>query len=109
MATVHLIHGYLGVGKTTFAKRLEAELPAIRFTHDEWMARLYGTDPPVEMYGEYFRRVSEQIAETWPRCIALGVDVIAWLFKGSFTLTPENRKEGARPKTTPVTMETTNV
>jgi hypothetical protein len=37
MATAHLLNGYLGVGKTTLARRLEHELPAVRFTHDEWM------------------------------------------------------------------------
>lgn len=42
MATAHLIHGFLGVGKTTFARQLEERLPAIRFSHDEWMARRYG-------------------------------------------------------------------
>jgi predicted kinase len=76
VATVHLIHGFLGSGKTTFARQLEASLPAIRFTHDEWMARLYGEDPPVELFAEYFRRVSEQIASVWPRCVELGLDVV---------------------------------
>lgn len=41
MATAHLIHGYIGAGKTTFARRLETELPAVRFTHDEGMARFF--------------------------------------------------------------------
>jgi predicted kinase len=35
MATAHLIHGFLGVGKTTLARRLEQMIPAIRFSHDE--------------------------------------------------------------------------
>ena len=30
------------------ARRLERSIPAIRFSHDEWMTRLYGDDPPVE-------------------------------------------------------------
>jgi predicted kinase len=76
MATVHLIHGFLGAGKTTFARRLEAGLPAIRFTHDEWVARLYGSDPPADLFVEYHRRVSEQIASLWPRCVELGIDVV---------------------------------
>jgi predicted kinase len=31
MPTAHLIHGYLGAGKTTFARQLERDIPAIRF------------------------------------------------------------------------------
>ena len=76
MATVHMIHGFLGAGKTTFARRLERSLPAIRFSHDEWMARLYGTDPPFDLFAEYYRRVSDQIASVWPRCAELGLEVV---------------------------------
>lgn len=39
--TVHLLCGLPGAGKTTLARRLEAGLPAIRFSLDEWMLRLY--------------------------------------------------------------------
>jgi predicted kinase len=76
MSTAHLIHGFLGVGKTTFARKLEERIPAICFSHDEWMARLYGDDPPVEHFAEFYRRVYEQLAEVWPRCLELGVDVV---------------------------------
>ena len=76
MATAHLVHGFLGVGKTTFAKQLERRLPAIRFTHDEWMVRFYGTDPPAHLFETYSRAVTEQIDLLWPRCLELGVDVV---------------------------------
>lgn len=76
MPTAHLIHGFLGVGKTTLARRLAETVPAIRFSHDEWMARLYGNDPPVEHFPEFYRRVSEQLEQIWPRCLELGVDVV---------------------------------
>jgi predicted kinase len=71
-----MIHGYLGAGKTTFARRLEQELSAIRFTHDQWMARLYGIDPPAERFADYGARVSAQIDSLWPRCLQLGLDVV---------------------------------
>jgi predicted kinase len=47
MATAHLIDGYIGAGKMTFARSLEQELPANRFSHNEWTANLYGDDPPI--------------------------------------------------------------
>jgi predicted kinase len=76
VATAHLIHGFLGAGKTTFARQLERELPAIRFSQDEWMAHLYGNDPPVDEFPIFFRRISELIARLWPRCLELGADVV---------------------------------
>ena len=76
MPTAHLIHGYIGAGKTTFARRLERELPAIRFSHDEWMARLYGDDPPVDRFAEFHDRVSKLIETHWTRCVELGLDVV---------------------------------
>jgi predicted kinase len=40
------------------------------------MARLYGDDPPVEHFAEFYQRVCEQIGEVWPRCLELGLDVV---------------------------------
>jgi predicted kinase len=76
MPTAHLIHGYLGAGKTTFARQLERDIPAIRFSHDEWMVRLYGNDPPIEHFADFYRRICEQVEEIWPRCLELGIDVV---------------------------------
>jgi len=44
MATIHLICGFMGFGKTTFSKKLAKELSAVRLTHDEFMVDLYGRD-----------------------------------------------------------------
>jgi predicted kinase len=71
-----LLHGYLGVGKTTLARRLEAEHAAIRFTHDEWMRSLYGNDPPQAVFADYAGRVSGLIEVTWTRCLELGLNVV---------------------------------
>ncbi len=43
--SICLICGFLGFGKTTFAKKLEQDLPAVRFTHDEIMCQRYGRTP----------------------------------------------------------------
>jgi predicted kinase len=74
--TVHLLYGGLGAGKTTFAKQLERDLPALRLTHDEWMRHLYGEDPPLELFPIYNQRISELLDTLWPRCLELGVSVI---------------------------------
>jgi predicted kinase len=42
MATIHVLCGFIGSGKTTFAKRIEAETGAVRFTMDDWMIPLFG-------------------------------------------------------------------
>jgi predicted kinase len=76
MPVAHLIHGFLGAGKTTFAKRLEVELKAVRFSHDEWMARLYGDDPPAERFAAHSANIWDVMQGTWSRCLALGLDVV---------------------------------
>ena len=76
MATAHLIHGYIGAGKTTFSRRLEHRTSAIRFTHDEWMKALYGDDPPEENFAEYSERISGLMESLWTRCLQIGVDVV---------------------------------
>jgi predicted kinase len=45
-ATVFLTVGLPGTGKTTAARRLEAEHDALRLTKDEWLKALYGADNP---------------------------------------------------------------
>ncbi len=44
--TVHLICGPSGAGKTTYARRLCAELGAVHFSIDEWMMTLFSPDAP---------------------------------------------------------------
>ena len=75
-ATAFLIHGYLGAGKTTLARRIEVEQAAIRLTHDEWMRSLYGDDPPETHFSEYAKRVSGVMETVWTRCVALKMNVV---------------------------------
>ena len=76
MATAHLLFGYLGAGKTSFAKRLEARHGAVRFTPDEWMARLFGDDPPEESFADKAEAIAELLEPLWTRCLSLGLDVV---------------------------------
>ena len=72
MPTLHLICGLPGSGKTTLAKRLEHELPALRLTPDEWMTRIVG-----DGYDEEKRAVVEAVQwDIAARVLSLGIDVI---------------------------------
>lgn len=74
--TLHLLHGYMGVGKTTLARRLESELPGIRFSADEWMVALHGVDPPEHDSRAAQERVRAVMESCWRRCLELGQHVI---------------------------------
>ena len=39
--TIHMMFGFIGSGKSTFARKLESELRAARFSPDEWMVAPY--------------------------------------------------------------------
>jgi predicted kinase len=91
-ATAFLIHGFLGAGKTTLARRLEVEQIAIRFTHDEWMRSLYGDDPPETRFSEYADRVSGVMETVWTRCVALKINVV--LDFGFWTRSERDRVRG---------------
>src|SRR5258708_33469428 len=72
MPVLHLICGLPGSGKTTLARRLERDLPAVRLAPDEWMARIVG-----DGYDEAKRAAVEAVQwEIAARVLSLGVDVI---------------------------------
>ncbi len=72
MPILHLICGLPGSGKTTLARRLERDLPALRLAPDEWMARIVG-----DGYDEAKRAAVEAVQwEIAARALRLGVDVI---------------------------------
>ena len=76
MATLHLLCGFIGAGKTTFGKSLERDHSAILFSHDEWMVRLYGRNPPTERFEECFHRIDDLVWQMADRFLALGHDVV---------------------------------
>lgn len=76
MATLHLICGLPGAGKTTLARQIESERPALRLCPDEWIAPLLKeTDDAKELDRLRFpiEALQWEIAQ---RALALGVDVI---------------------------------
>ena len=76
MPIVHLIHGFLGVGKTTFARSLADATGALRFSPDERMTQLHGDDPPAEHFARYHAAIITQMNDEWPRVLTSGRDVI---------------------------------
>jgi predicted kinase len=76
MATLLLMCGLPGSGKTTLAKRIERERDALRLTPDEWIARLYGqrlTPPALDWCRDPVEALQWELAE---RALRLGVNVI---------------------------------
>ena len=61
MAIAHLVHGFVCVGKTTYAKKLSVTQSAIRFSLDEWIIVFYGQNPSADRFEEYEYRISELI------------------------------------------------
>jgi len=77
MATAHLIHGYLGTGKTSFARTIERRVDGIRFSVDEWYLRLYaGGEPTAHLEPAWWNRVLAMLDEIWPKVLHHGVDVV---------------------------------
>lgn len=71
-----MIHGFVGAGKTTFAKKLEQETGAVRFSPDEWMCVLYGSNPPQSEYAEYERRIEVMMQNIAGSLIKSGSNII---------------------------------
>ena len=78
-ATVHLLAGLNGAGKTTLARRLERELPAVRFTLDEWMLRLYELRYDDPRYAELSEVCQGLIWDTAVQALSAGTDVVPGL------------------------------
>jgi predicted kinase len=70
------MHGFIGCGKTTVAKKLAAELPAIRLNNDDWMVPLYGRGPHPDKHDEYWLRIHNVQWDLARDIIRTGVDVI---------------------------------
>lgn len=77
---LHLMVGLPGSGKTTEAKRIEAQTGAIRFTPDEWQIELFGDDyADPEQREEHNRRHEAVEKLMWSlarRLLGQGVSVI---------------------------------
>ena len=75
--TAPVICGFIGAGKTTFARKLEKETNAIRITKDEWVIKIFGnkitTDKNFERYDKSITELATDIAF---KTLKSGKDVI---------------------------------
>ncbi|HYN85346.1 MAG TPA: AAA family ATPase [Pyrinomonadaceae bacterium] len=76
MATLFLMCGLPGSGKTTLARQIERERHALRLTPDEWIVRLFGTGltpPALDWCRDPVEALQWGVAE---RALTLGVNVV---------------------------------
>ena len=71
-ATLFLMVGLPGTGKTTAARRIEAEQEALRLTKDEWVKALYGRDNPVSASAV----IEGRLIQIGMRALELGTSVV---------------------------------
>lgn len=67
-----LMVGLPGTGKTTEARRIEAECPALRLSKDEWVKALYGDDNPPAASDV----IEGRLVEMGLRALELGLHVV---------------------------------
>jgi predicted kinase len=70
--TLFLTVGLPGTGKTTAARRIEAEHGALRLTKDEWMKALYGRDNPAPASDV----IEGRLIQIGMRALELGISVV---------------------------------
>ena len=73
---VYIICGFIGAGKTTFAKKLEKKTGAVRITKDEWSICLIGNDPTIDGYEEWDHKICELSRDFAFQLAEKGIDVI---------------------------------
>ena len=80
MATLHLIEGPVGAGKSTYAGRLALAERAVHLNLDEWMVNLFSPDRPAEgfmaWYAERKERCIEQIWRETERLLDAGITTV---------------------------------
>lgn len=75
-ATIYLICGFIGAGKSTFSKKLEEKTGAVRITKDEWSIRLIGNDPTIDGYADWDSKIIGLSRDFAFYLAGKGIDVI---------------------------------
>ncbi len=75
-STVYVLCGFIGAGKTTFARKLEERTGAVRITKDEWLIRLIGNDPTIDGYEDFDSKICGLSRDVAFQLVEKGIDVI---------------------------------
>lgn len=98
----YIIIGFIGSGKTTFARKLETETGAVRFTKDEWMVRVFGNTPPKDKFEEYDNKMTSLARDMAIKCLKAGISVIIdegfWEKEQRDEISEKVKSAGAIPK-----------
>ncbi|EYF06785.1 AAA family ATPase [Chondromyces apiculatus] len=79
MATVFIVCGSTGAGKTTYARALAERQRAVRFSIDPWMKTLFHPDLTTIEFAWIMERIARCETQMWEvaaQLVALGTDVI---------------------------------
>lgn len=97
---VYMICGFIGAGKTTFAKKLEMKTGAIRITKDEWLIKLFGHNPRIKGFEEYDEKICELSNNIAFKFVEHGLNVIIddgfWVKKQREEMKKRIKKAGAK-------------
>ncbi len=73
----YVICGFIGAGKTTFARKLEKETKAIRITKDEWIIKIFGNKITSDKnFERYDKNITELATDIAFKILKFGKDVI---------------------------------
>jgi predicted kinase len=75
-ATLHVVAGKAGAGKTTLAREIARTAPALFICEDEWMSRLAGRIESLSQYLEAAERIRNVIAPLAIDVLSLGTSVV---------------------------------
>jgi len=87
MATLHFIAGKAGAGKTTLARQLGRELPAVVICEDEWLSQISDPITSLDDYLKASRRLRSALTPHVVELLRLGNDVV-------FDLGANNTRQG---------------
>ncbi|WP_428775922.1 AAA family ATPase [Vibrio sp.] len=76
MSKIYCLCGFVGAGKTTYAKKLVEQYHAFRFSPDEWMIPLFGEHMERAVFDQRLATLTELFKRSALDLLAIGVPVI---------------------------------